>query len=100
MKIFVLTKSEDGLDNNCFTNSKALFNRLELHSKHGYKPLTISVYDRVHTFKPIEMKFTYANMLKALKFSMGGDKNFLGSFTIECEDNTSMQIQELNILTK
>lgn len=90
-KAYLIKMSEDGNDRYVFTNVKALFNRInELEYNSNF------ICDLDENRKWINLKFTYSNLVKALK------KNTW--ITIHSEINASgygsLEIQEVLLQSK
>lgn len=102
MKIYSVNKSEDGLMTQVFTNIKALYNGL---SEHGYSAETITMVsrpeDRSNTqgYKFTDVKFTYANLVKALRDSSDGGRLY-EHVTINCKRDNFMYVAEHPIVSK
>jgi hypothetical protein len=96
MKIYSVNKSEDGLMTQVFTNIKALYNGI---IDNGYVAETITLVrtpkDRadMYGYKFTDVKFTYANLVKALRESSNGGR-FYESVTINCENDNFIYIKE------
>lgn len=102
MKIYSVNKSEDGLMTQVFTNIKALYNGI---IENGYIAETITMVIRpddrsnIQGYKFKDVKFTYANLVKALRDSSDGGRLYEG-VTINCENDNSMYISEHQVLSK
>lgn len=102
MKIYSVNKSEDGLMIQVFTNIKALYNGI-LYD--GYKAETITMVSRpadrgnIQEYKFTDVKFTYANLVKALRDSSKGGR-FYERATINCIGGNEMYIQEHDVISK
>jgi hypothetical protein len=93
MKIYTIRMSEDGLDINCFTNIKALYNGI---LQTGYVTendnATLGYYGGL-------IKFNYPNLVKELNKNSQNKKYYSRAY-INCENNNSLEIQEMNINSK
>ena len=90
-KAYLIRMSEDGNDKYVFTNVKALFTRInELNYSANY------ICDLDDNNKWVNFKFTYANLVKALK------KGYITSIYPDKEASGygSLEIQELIISSK
>lgn len=102
MKIYSVNKSEDGLMTQVFTNIKALYNGI-LYD--GYKAETITMVSRpndrsnMQGYKFTDVKFTYANLVKALRDSSNGGR-FYERVTINCSGGNEMYIAEHEVISK
>lgn len=95
MRIYSIYASEDGTSLNCATNGKSLFDIIEREYSANYQPQIISVkcadFDKWH-----ELRYSYANIVKAINMSSGHDKRFYAHFTIHC-GGANLTINELKI---
>jgi len=85
MTIYTVYLSEDGLYNKVFTNVKCMFNSIE---KIGYEPIKVE-----------ELKYSYANLVKALNDS-SKNGTLYKRVDVECENYSSIQIQEMVLVSK
>lgn len=95
MRIYSIYASEDGLSTNCATNGKSLFDIIESSYADNYQPQIISVYCNEFE-KWHELRYSYANVVKAINISSGQDKRFYAHFTIHC-GGANLTINELKI---
>jgi hypothetical protein len=102
MKIYSVNKSEDGLMNQVYTNIKALYNGI---TEYGYDAETITMVSRpddladVQGYKFTSVKFTYANLVKALRDSSDNGRLYERA-TINCERGNFMYIAEHQVTSK
>ena len=102
MKIYSVNKSEDGLMTQVFTNIKALYNGIV---EYGYNAETITMVSRpedrsnMQGYKFTDVKFTYANLVKALRDSSDGGRLY-ERVTINCERDNFMYVSEHQIVSK
>ena len=94
MKIYSTYFSEDGLHLEVYTNAKALYNGIV---KSGYEPKTIGFLDS-KTRKFLDVKFSYANLVKAIRITNDDNKSY-AHFSIEGE-NGNIHIAEHRIVSK
>lgn len=95
MKIYTIYLSEDGLHGSVYTNVKAIYNGI---SQLGYTPLVVTIMDRSN-YTYTEVKYTYANLVKAIR-SSSGDGKYYSRVTIDCEGGASIEIQEHEVVSK
>jgi hypothetical protein len=92
-KAYLIRMSEDGNDKYIFTNVKALFNRInELNYSANY----ICTLDNNN--KWINVKFTYSNLVKALKDGCGYNLDIYPDK--DANGYASLEIQEMIISSK
>lgn len=92
-KAYLIKMSEDGNDRYIFTNVKALFNRInELSYSANY------ICELDNNNKWINTKFTYSNLVKALKNGNGYSVDIYPDK--EASGYASLEIQELIISSK
>lgn len=102
MKIYSVNRSEDGLMTQVFTNIKALYNGI---TEYGYSAETITMVSRpedrsnMQGYKFTDVKFTYANLVKALRDSSDGGRLY-ERVTINCENDNFMYVAEHQIVSK
>lgn len=91
MKIYTIYLSEDGLQTECYTNIKALYNGI---METGY----INGGEQVG-FYTESVKFNYANLVKKLKESTQNNKYYANVQILEGTE-TKIYIKEMQIKTK
>jgi len=102
MKIYSVNKSEDGLMTQVYTNIKALYNGI---TEYGYNAETITMVSRpddradFQGYKFTDVKFTYANLVKALRDSSDNGRLY-ERVTINCERDSLMDVAEHQVTSK
>jgi hypothetical protein len=102
MKIYSVHLSEDGLMTQVYTNIKALYNGI---TEYGYNAETITMVSRpddgagVQAYKFTDVKFTYANLVKALRDSSDNGRLY-ERVTINCERDNFMYVSEHQVTSK
>jgi len=102
MKIYSVNKSEDGLMTQVYTNIKALYNGI---TEYGYNAETITMVSRPDDradalgYKFTDVKFTYTNLVKALRDSSDNGRLY-ERVTINCERDNFMYVAEHQVTSK
>jgi len=96
MKIYTVKLSEDGLMTKCATNVKALFNLVKLS---GYDVTEINYYDRAIN-KHMTIKYNYNGLCYAIKMNTMNNKFYANIKLIGNGDSGSIEIKELEIISK
>ena len=90
--------SEDGLGTNVYTNVKAMYNGIL--NLGGYTPISVTtVIETSPMYTFTDLKFTYANLVKALRHSNHNNLRY-EHVEILCEGECSLQIEEHAIVSK
>lgn len=92
--VFVLRLSEDGINNEAATNIKAAY-RLIVES--GYSPVFIS-YFHERLKKLMYNPFSYSNLVKSIREAQ--KKHRFTVATIECENRSQIEINEIGLVSK
>lgn len=100
MKIYSLRLSEDGTHQEVYTNIKAIFSGIHCT---GYTPETLTLVDYdendINNYSFRDIKYTYANLAKAIKHSSRNGR-YYARVTVYCANDTCIEIQEHQIVTK
>lgn len=98
MTIYSIRLSEDGLIVPMFTNIKALYDGI-LAQEYAPKNISMWIKDEKGGGEVVDMKFTYANLVKALRKNSNGGTNY-SYCDIDCDGGCTISVNEHAVVTK